>query len=96
MENYFYIFIAIIVLICLYLWLKLEKKEIKTKEQKQKEIIFAYKKRLCKELLSYNHDLKSQKKIEILKIFAQELRFNIFFTDKETKKIIEILAKEKC
>lgn len=96
MENYFYIFIVLIALICSYLWLKPQKKEIKTKEQKQKEIIFAYKKRLCEELTSCNQDLKSQKKIELLKIFAQELRFNIFFSDKETKKIIEILAKEEC
>lgn len=96
MENYFYIFIVLAVLMILYFWVKSPKKEVKTKEQKQEEIICAYKKRLHQELSSCSSELKSQKKIQLLKIFAQELRFNIFFTDEETKKIIELLAQEEC
>lgn len=96
MESYIYIAILLCVGLILFFLFNSPKKETKTKAQKQEELIFSYRQKLHHELSKYkdNPPLKSKKKIQLLKTFAQELQFNIFFSDEETKEIIENLAKE--
>lgn len=89
-------FNAIIILIlCGFLFLLFKpKKEVKSKEQKQEEIYLSYKERLNTELLAIeNFDERQKKKIALLKVFAKELEFNLFFDSEETKILIQDLAK---
>lgn len=77
----------------LYLLLK-PKRQPKSKEQKQKEIRFEYKKRLLAELDSIeNIQLRQKKKIALLKGFAKELEFSLFFDEDEVKALIQELAR---
>lgn len=97
METY--IFVGLFLFICLILFFLFQapKKELKTKAQKQEQLIASYREKLRKELSHYNQNptLKSQKKVELLKSFARELQFNIFFDDEEVRKIIKNLAQEE-
>ena len=70
------------------------KKQPKSKEQKQEEICLSYKKRLNTELLAIeNFDERQKKKIALLKVFAKELEFNLFFNEYEVKALIQELAR---
>ncbi|MDD3324441.1 MAG: hypothetical protein PHN38_04915 [Sulfurospirillaceae bacterium] len=75
-----------------YLLLK-PKKQPKSKAQKQEEIRQNYQKRLMAELLHVENPIERQnKKISLLKEFAKELEFNLFFDENEVKALIKELA----
>lgn len=70
------------------------KKEPKSKEQKQAEIQESYRQRLIEALTKIDDEtLRQEKKIALLKVFAKELRMNLFFDEDEVKHVIEELAK---
>jgi len=91
--------IAIATLGFLYLFIrpKIEKTVRKTKVQKQEEIFDEYKLAMNKELfvLVDNKSLYKQKKIALLKRFANELNKNVFFETEDTKKLIQRLIDGK-
>lgn len=92
METFFSILLIFILLGFLILILK-PKKEPKSKEQKKEEIRLSYIERLNTELLAIkNHDERQTKKIALLKVFAKELEFNLFFDKDEVKILIQELA----
>lgn len=68
-------------------------KQPKSKEQKQEEIRLNYQKKLNAELsgIQDSHE-RRQKKIALLKEFAKELEFNLFFDEQEVKLLIQQLA----
>ncbi len=69
------------------------KKESKTKEQKQEEIRQNFLQRLHAELSGIeNPNERQMKKIALLKTFAKELEFNLFFDKDEVKTLIQELA----
>lgn len=93
MEKIFNALIILILFGFLFLLFK-PKKQPKSKEQKQEEIYLNYKERLNTELLAIeNFDERQKKKIALLKVFAKELEFNLFFDSEETKMLIQDLAK---
>jgi len=70
------------------------KKQPKSKEQKQEEIRLNYQQKLYSELLGIQDpDERQNKKIALLKVFAKELEFNLFFNAYEVKILIQDLAK---
>lgn len=88
-------FNAIIILIlCGFLFFLLRpKKQPKSKEQKQEEIRLHYLQKLQAELESIdNPDERQKRKIALLKLFAKELEFNLFFDREETQMLIKELA----
>ena len=93
MEILFNALIILILFGFLFLLFK-PKKQPKSKEQKQEEIRLNYKERLITELSAIeNFDERQKKKIALLKVFAKELEFNLFFDSEETKMLIQDLAK---
>lgn len=69
------------------------KGEPKSKEQKQAEIQKHYEKLLKAELSQIDDATARQKrKIALLKTFAKELEFNLFFDEHEVKALIQHLA----
>ncbi|MDD4506455.1 MAG: hypothetical protein PHE60_08830 [Sulfurospirillaceae bacterium] len=93
MEFFFNALIILALFGFLFLLFK-PKKQPKSKEQKQEEICLNYKERLNTELLAIeNFDERQKKKIALLKVFAKELEFNLFFDSEETKMLIQDLAK---
>ena len=65
----------------------------KTKEQKQEEIRQNFLQRLHAELSGIeNPNERQMKKIALLKVFAKELEFNLFFDKEEVKTLIQELA----
>lgn len=92
MEIFFSILTILILVGFLYFVLK-PKKEPKTKEQKQEEIRQNFLQRLNAELSCIeNPDERQMKKIALLKTFAKELEFNLFFDKDEVKTLIQELA----
>ena len=92
MEILFNALIILILFGVLFLLFK-PKKQAKSKEQKQEEICLNYKERLNTELLAIeNFDERQKKKIALLKVFAKELEFNLFFDREETQNLIKELA----
>ena len=92
METFFSTLLILILLGFLFLLLK-PKIEPKSKEQKQEEIRASYHQRLSAELSSIeNSDERQTKKIALLKAFAKELEFNLFFDKDEVKVLIQELA----
>lgn len=85
----------IILILCGFLFLLFKpKKEAKSKEQKQEEILLNYQQKLHSELLGIQDpDKRQKKKLALLKIFAKELEFNLFFDEYEVKILIQDLAK---
>lgn len=76
----------------LFLVLK-PKKQPKSKAQKQEEIRQNFLQRLNTELsATQNPDERQMKKIALLKVFAKELEFNLFFDKEETQHLIKELA----
>ena len=92
MEIFFSMLAILILLGFLYLVLK-PQKQPKSKQQKQEEIRLSYQERLSTELLGIeDHDERQKKKIALLKVFAKELEFNLFFDKDEVKVLIQELA----
>lgn len=92
METFFSILLILILLGFLILVLK-PKKEPKSKEQKQEEIHQSFLQRLNAELSGIeNPNERQMKKIALLKVFAKELEFNLFFDKEEVKTLIQELA----
>ena len=92
METFFSILLILILLGFLFLLLK-PKIAPKSKEQKQEEIRASYNQRLSTELSAIeNSDERQTKKIALLKVFAKELEFNLFFDKDEVKMLIQELA----
>ena len=93
MEIFLSILLILILLGFLFLVLK-PRKQPKSKEQKQEEIRLNYKEKLNAELSAIqNPDERQTKKIALLKVFAKELEFNLFFDKDEVKMLIQELAK---
>lgn len=92
METFFTILTIFLLLGFLFLVLK-PKKESKTKEQKQEEIRQNFLHRLNTELsMIEDSNERQMKKIALLKTFAKELEFNLFFDKDEVKTLIQELA----
>ena len=92
MEIFFTILTILILFSFLFFVLK-PKKESKTKEQKQEEIRQSFLQRLNTELSMIEDSNERQlKKIALLKTFAKELEFNLFFDKDEVKTLIQELA----
>jgi Tfp pilus assembly protein PilO len=85
--------LIILMLIGFLFFLVKPKKQPKSKEQKQEEIRLSYHQKLNAELLHIkNPDERQQKKIALLKVFAKELQFNLFFDKEEVKILIQELS----
>lgn len=92
MENFLSI-IAIIILLGLLFFVLSPKKQAKTKAQKQEEIREFYRQKLKTELSHIeNADTRQKQKLVLLKAFAKELEFNLFFDKDEVKVLIQELA----
>ena len=68
--------------------------EIQTKEDKRQKIIDGYKKQLKDALEPLKDDVEKRKhkKMQLLKIFSEELSRNIFFDADENREIISELS----
>lgn len=89
----FFSTLAILTLLGFLILVLKPKKEPKSKEQKQEEIRQNFLQRLDTELsATQNHDERQMKKIALLKTFAKELEFNLFFDKDEVKTLIQELA----
>lgn len=90
------IFISILLILIFFgfLWLVLKpKKEPKSKEKKQEEIRVQYHMRLKTELSGIDTpDERQKRKIALLKLFAKELEFNLFFDKEDVRALIQTLA----
>lgn len=93
METFFTVLAILMLLGVLFLILK-PKKQPKSKEQKQEEIRQNFLQRLDAELsATQNPDERQMRKIALLKTFAKELEFNLFFDKNEVQELIQNLAK---
>lgn len=90
----FFILLLSILLACLSLFLVIRpKKQVKTSEQKKEEIKLHYEQTLIESLKTIENPEERQKhKIILLKHFAKELEFNLFFDKEETHALIKKLA----
>ena len=78
--------------VAFYFWLKPRTKP-KSSPQKQEEIRQMYRQRLHTELSSIeNSEERQTKKIALLKAFAKELEFNLFFDKNEVQTLMKELA----
>lgn len=78
--------------VAIYFWLKPRTKP-KSSPQKQEEIREMYRQRLQTELSNIqNADERQTKKIALLKAFAKELEFNLFFDKNEVQVLMKELA----
>jgi len=85
--------LAILILSSLLFFILKPQAKPKSKEQKQEEIRLHYQKKLQTELESIaNVDERQKRKIALLKHFAKELEFNLFFDKDEVKMLIQELA----
>ena len=85
--------LAILILSSLLFFILKPQTKPKSKEQKQEEIRLHYQKKLQTELESIaNVDERQKRKIALLKHFAKELEFNLFFDKDEVKMLIQELA----
>jgi cell division protein FtsB len=85
--------LVILILIALLFFILKPQAKPKSKEQKQEEIRLHYTQKLQAELESIDTPEKRQKrKIALLKVFAKELEFNLFFDKEETQHLIKELA----
>jgi len=85
--------LAILILSSLLFFILKPQAKPKSKEQKQEEIRLHYQKKLQTELESIaNVDERQKRKIVLLKLFAKELEFNLFFDKDEVKMLIQALA----
>ena len=90
------IFLKILIIFSLFLFVYFlfkPKKQPKSKEQKQEELYLSYKERIMSELSTIeDFDERQKKKIALLKVFATELKYNLFFDEEEVKTLIQNLA----
>jgi len=87
--------LAILILSSLLFFILKPQAKPKSKEQKQEEIRLHYQKKLQTELESItNVDERQKRKIVLLKHFAKELEFNLFFDKDEVKMLIQELASQ--
>lgn len=92
MEVFGSILAITVLLFLLYRVLKPQTKP-KSKEQKQEEIRLHYIQKLQSKLESIETPAERQKqKIALLKLFAKELEFNLFFDKEEAQNLIKELA----
>ena len=78
--------------VAFYFWLKPRTKP-KSSPQKQEEIRQMYRQRLQTELSSIqNSEERQTKKITLLKEFAKELEFNLFFDKDDVQGLMKELA----
>lgn len=92
MEVFGTILAIAMLLFILYSVLNPQRKP-KSKEQKQEEIRVQYLQKLQSELESIdNPDERQKRKIVLLKLFAKELEFNLFFDKEEAQRLIKELA----
>ena len=92
MEIFFTILAILTLLGVLFLVLK-PKKEPKSKEQKQEELRQNFLQRLDAELSAIeNPDERLVKKIALLKVFAKELEFNLFFEKSDVQALMQKLV----
>ena len=91
--DFFIPFFSILI-VCLSLFLIIKpKKQAKTPEQKKEEIKRHYEQTLIEALKPIENPEERQKhKIILLKHFAKELEFNLFFDKEETHALIKKLA----
>ena len=93
MELFGTILAIVMLLFLLFFVLKPQAKP-KSKEQKQEEIRVRYLQKLQAELETIdNPDERQKRKIALLKVFAKELEFNLFFDKNEVQELIQNLAK---
>ncbi len=90
-------FLLTIVLIGIALWVLFlvlkPKTKPKSKTQKQEEIRLHYLQKLQTKLdVIDNLEERQKQKIALLKVFAKELEFNLFFDKEETQRLIKELA----
>jgi hypothetical protein len=79
--------------VAFYFWLKPRTKP-KPSPQKQEEIREMYRQRLHTELSRIeNPDERQTKKIALLKAFAKELEFNLFFDKNDVQGLMKELAE---
>ncbi|AOO66069.1 hypothetical protein [Sulfurospirillum halorespirans] len=79
--------------VAFYFWLKPRTKP-KSSPQKKEEIREMYQQRLYVELeRTQNPNERQAKKIALLKEFAKELEFNLFFDTEEVKALMQELAR---
>lgn len=88
--------IIILSLSVLLFFIFFPKKKVKTKAQKQEELYISYKNIMEKELSRLKNDPQAykEKKLSLLKSFAKELEFSIFFDKDEIYELIRNLSKE--
>lgn len=85
--------LAILILIALLFFILKPQAKPKSKEQKQQEIRLQYLQKLHTELeLLHDADERQKRKVALLKVFAKELEFNLFFDKEEIKHLIKELA----
>ena len=91
----FFMMLLIVFLACLLLILMLKpKQQAKTHAQKKEEITLQYQQKLAEALHTIEDaDERQKQKIILLKRFAKELEFNLFFTKEEVKALIQSLAE---
>ncbi|MDY0265829.1 MAG: hypothetical protein RBR12_11695 [Sulfurospirillum cavolei] len=79
-------------LVFVYFWLK-PRTKAKPSPQKQEEICQMYRERLKTELSAIDDPSERQmKKIALLKAFAKELEFNLFFDKNDVQALMQELA----
>ena len=82
--------VGILLLLFLLFFILKPQGKSKSKEQKQEEIRLHYSQKLQAELDSIGNPQERQKrKITLLKLFAKELEFNLFFVKEETQHLIK-------
>ena len=94
-EVIYNVFGAVIFLFIVYKVFKSKiGSEIQTEENKRIEIIDGYKKQLMDALEPLKNDAEKRKlkKMQLLKIFSEELSRNIFFNADENREIISELS----
>jgi len=89
----FFSIIAIILLLSLLFLVLKPRKKTKTKAQKQEEIREMYRQKLKTGLANIqNTETRQKRKLVLLKAYAKELEFNLFFDKDEVKVLMEELA----
>lgn len=85
--------IIIIILFFAYLLLK-PKKIVKSRKEKQAEIARDYKKKLDIALRDIDDtDTRITRKTALIKVFANELKRNLFFDENEARALVKELAE---
>ena len=93
MDIFLNILIVFIMLFFLYILISPNKsKNVKSSVKKKEELIEHYIIKLRNELDDLSGDERKTRKTELLKLYAKELEFNIYFDKDEIKNVIKELA----